>query len=80
MVKNLAVMQETRVQSLGWGVALEKKMATHSSMLAWSIPWTKDYFGGLKSLASQRVRKTFTSLPENMFKDEPSVATERGRR
>ena len=65
MVKRLHAMRETWVQSLGWEDPLEKKMATHSSMLAWSIPWTKDYFGGLKSLASQRVRKTFTSLPEN---------------
>ena len=38
MVKNLPVMKETRVQSLDWEVALEKKMATHSSFLAWRIP------------------------------------------
>ena len=42
MVKNLPVMQETQVQSLGWEDPLEKEMATHSSMLAWRIPWTEE--------------------------------------
>ena len=41
MVKNLPVMQETRVQTLGWEVPLEKGMAIHSSILAWSIPGTE---------------------------------------
>ena len=41
MVKNLLVMQETRVQSLGWNDALEKDMAIHSRTLAWRIPWTE---------------------------------------
>ena len=41
MVKNLPVMQETRVQSLDWEDALAKEMATHSSILAWRIPWTE---------------------------------------
>ena len=40
MVQNLPVMQETRVQSLGQEDPLEKGMATHSSILAWRIPWT----------------------------------------
>ena len=40
-VKNLPVMQETRVRSLGWEVPLEKGMAIHSSILAWRIPWTE---------------------------------------
>ena len=35
-------MQETKVQSLGWADPLEKKMATHSSILAWEIPWTEE--------------------------------------
>ena len=35
-------MQETQVQSLGWGDPLEKAMATHSSILAWEIPWTEE--------------------------------------
>ena len=44
-VKRLPTMQETRVQSLGWEVPLEKEMATHSSILAWKIPWTKSPVG-----------------------------------
>ena len=40
-VKNLSVMQETHVRSLGWEDTLEKGMATHSSILAWRIPWTE---------------------------------------
>ena len=51
MVKNLPVMKETRVQSLDWEVALEKKMATHSNILAWRIPWTEKP-GGLQSMGS----------------------------
>ena len=46
MVKRLPAMQETRVQSLGWEDPLEKEMATHSSILAWEIPWTEEP-GGL---------------------------------
>ena len=42
MVKNLPLRQETRVQSLGWEVPLEKGMAIHSSILAWRIPWTEE--------------------------------------
>ena len=42
MVKNLHVMQETRVRSLGWKDPLEKGMATHSSILAWRIPWAEE--------------------------------------
>jgi len=47
-------MQETWVQSLGWENPLEKEMATHSSIHAWKIPWTKE-LGGLQSMGSQRV-------------------------
>ena len=47
-------MQETRVQSLGWEDILEKGMATHSSILAWRIPWTEEP-GGLQSMGSQKV-------------------------
>ena len=54
MVKNLPVMQETRVQSLGWKDPLEEEMTTHSSILAWRIPWTEEP-GGLQSIESQRV-------------------------
>ena len=55
LVKNLPAMQEIQVQSLGWEDLLEKEMATHSSILAWRIPWTEDP-GGLQSMGSQRVR------------------------
>ena len=47
-------MQETQVQSLGWEDILEKGMATHSSILAWRIPWTEEP-GGLQSMGSQKV-------------------------
>ena len=42
MVKNLPAMQETQVQCLGWRDALKKGMSTHSSILAWRIPWTEE--------------------------------------
>ena len=54
-VKYLPVTQETRVRSLGWEDPLEKEMATHSSTLAWKIPWTKEP-GRLESMGLQRVR------------------------
>ena len=54
MVKNLPAMQETRVQSLGWEDPLEKRMATHSSILAWRMPWTEEP-GELQSMGSQRL-------------------------
>ena len=53
MVKNLPAMQEAWVRSLGQEDPLEKEMATHSSVLAWKIPWT-DEPGGLQSMGSQR--------------------------
>ena len=48
-------MQETQVPSLGWEDPLEKEMATHSTILAWEIPWTEE-LGGLQSMGSQRVK------------------------
>ena len=54
-VKNVPSVQETWVRSLGWEDPLEKGMATHSSILAWRIPWTEEP-GGLQSVGSQRVR------------------------
>ena len=48
-------MQETQVQSLGWEDPLESEMATHSSILAWEVPWTEEP-GGLQSMELQRVR------------------------
>ena len=53
-IKHLPTMQETWVQSLGWEDALEKEMATHSSILAWNIPWTEEP-GRLQSTGSKRV-------------------------
>ena len=53
MVKHLPTMWETWVQSLGWE-DLEKQMATHSSILAWKIPWTEEP-DKLQSMGSQRV-------------------------
>ena len=55
MVKRLPAMWETLVRSLGWEDSLEKAMATHSSTLAWKIPWTEKP-GRLQSMGSQRVR------------------------
>ena len=54
MVKCLPTMWETWVQSLGWEDPLEKEMATHSSTIAWKIPWTERP-GRLQSMGSQRV-------------------------
>ena len=48
-VKNLPAMQGTQVQSLGWEDPLEKEMATHSSILAWRIPWTEESMGSQES-------------------------------
>ena len=52
MVKNLPAMQETPVRSLDWEDILEKGMSTHSSILAWKIPWTEEP-GRLQSMGSQ---------------------------
>ena len=54
-VKHLPAVWETQVPSLGWEDPLEKEMATHSSTLAWKIPWTEEP-GRLQSMGSQRVR------------------------
>ena len=63
-LKRLPAARETQVWSLGWEDPLEKEMATHSSILAWKIPWTEEP-GGLQSMWLQRVGHdwdfTFTS-------------------
>ena len=56
LIKNLPVMQETQVQSLGWEDTLEKEMATHTSIRAWKIPWTEEP-GGPQSMG---VTKSWT--------------------
>ena len=61
-VKNLPAMQETQVQSLGREDPLEKGMATHSSILAWRIPWTEEP-GRLPSMGSQRVGHNLATKP-----------------
>ena len=53
-LKRLPAMQETWIRSLGWEDPLEKEMATHSSILAWRLPWTEEP-GGLQSTGLQRV-------------------------
>ena len=57
LVKNLTTMQETQVQYLDREDPLEKEMATHSSILAWRIPWTEEP-GGLQSMGSQELDTT----------------------
>ena len=76
MVFVFGAVQETQVQSLGWEDPLEEGMATHSSILAWRIPWTEEP-GGLQSIGSHRVGRdwatntfSFTStlyIPSNLL-------------
>ena len=71
MVKNLSAMQEAQIQSLDLEDPLEKGMATHSSILAWRIPWTKEPCG-LQSLESRRVghdwvTNTSTHIPMDTY-------------
>ena len=61
VVKRLPTMRETWVQSLGWEDPLEKKMATHSSTLAWKVLWTEEP-GRLQSMGSQRVGHDWSDL------------------
>ena len=58
-------MQETWVWSLGWEDSLEKGMATHSSIIAWRIPWTEEP-GKLQSMELQRVRHDWATNTHNM--------------
>ena len=62
MVKNPPATRETRVPSLGWEDPLEKGMATHSSILAWRIPWTE------KTAGPQSTRSKESDMTEKMFK------------
>ena len=63
MVKNLPAVQETWVQSLGQEDTLEKDMATHSSILAWRIPWTEEP-GGATDHGVERIRQDCYQLLE----------------
>jgi len=67
MAKNLPAMQETQVQSLGQEDPLEKGMATHSSILAWRIPWTEEP-SKLQSMGSRRARRNLASDTHRMIK------------
>ena len=62
LVKNLPMMQETWVQSLGQEDPLEKEMATHSSIFVWYIPWTEEP-GGLQSMGSPRAGHDLATKP-----------------
>ena len=66
MVKNLPVMQETWVGSLGQEDPLEKGMATHSNILAWRIPWTEEP-DGLQSMGLQRARHNWATNMHTVF-------------
>ena len=59
MVEHLPTMQDTQVQSLGWEDLLEKEMATHSSILAWRIPWTEE-LDGLQPMGLQKSQTQFS--------------------
>ena len=65
-VKNMPVIQETQVQFLGQEDPLEEGMATHSSIVAWRIPWTEEP-GGLQSMGLQRVGN---NLVTNTHRDD----------
>ena len=67
MVKNSPAIQETQVQLLGQKDLLEKGMATHSTILAWRIPWTEEP-GGLQSIGSQRVRHDLNTSTRLLLK------------
>ena len=81
-IKNLPAMRETWVPSLGWEDPLEEGMATHSSILAWRIPWTEEP-GRLQFMGWQRVGHDYevnegqhwdlTSFSGKLFKDHSSV-------
>ena len=66
LVKNLPAMQETPVQFLGWADFLENEMATHSSILAWEIPWTEELHG-LQSMGSQKSRIAIKPQPRGLY-------------
>ena len=71
LVKKLPVMQKTRVQSLGWEDLLEKRMAAHSSILAWKISWTEEP-DSLQSRGSQRVRHDLATDTNTCSKTNPA--------
>ena len=73
-VKNLPAVQKTWVQSLGWEDPLEKGTATHSSMLAWRIPWTEEP-SRLQSMGLQRVRHNWAFFSSLHFRNHQPTLT-----
>ena len=71
MMKNLPAVQETQVQSLSREDPLEKETATHSSILAWKIPW-KEEPGGLQSMESQRIGHNLAAKQQQLSDTETS--------
>ena len=71
-VKNLPAMQKTQVRFLGWEDPLEEKTATHSSTLAWRIPWTEEP-GGLQSMGSPRVEHNWVTNTFTFIKFRASL-------
>ena len=67
MVKRLPTMRETVVRSLGWEDPLEKEMATHSSTLAWRIPWMEEH-GRLQSMGLQE-----SDMTERLYFTKPCI-------
>ena len=63
-------MLEMRLQSLSWDDPLEKELATHSSIPAWEIPWTKEP-GGLQSVRSQRVGHDLAAKQQDATQNDP---------
>ena len=76
MVKHLPAMWETRVHSVGWKGPLEKEMATHSSILAWEIPWTEET-GGLQFMRSQRVGYDLATKQQKQYLTSRSMSVYR---
>ena len=68
LVKNLSSVQETQGQSLSWEDPLEKEMVTHSSTLAWKIPWTEEPEGP-QPMESQRVGRDLTTQQQQQQRD-----------
>ena len=77
LVKNPPAVQETWVRSLGWEDPLKKEMATHSSILAWRIPWTVEpgrlESMGLQRVGHDRVTNAFTFLQAHFWKSEKII-------
>ena len=71
-VKNLSTKQETQIRSMGREDPLEKGMATHSSILAWKIPWTEKP-GGLQLMGLQRVRHDWMTFNNSLISSWPQL-------